>query len=265
MLSLKSCLRIFASMPTTCFTFASSAVDAMSASMVPSKMTAYTPELRLFIVVVSSLSGTLPRMLSFSSSKYAPRVPIRSSSILPNFCFSSSVMAVDCCGAGDAAGLIGVPVRSGGRGGNRFPSSAGAGLFSGRLFANVGLRIDSLVSTISCLACSMLTLLRRALWISFFASSSTSLPSGARATKSTSATFINSLRIRLPPLSPSRKTMTSFSRVRSMTVCGTLVPFMATTFLKPCLRRLRTSALPSTMMTSSLSSMPGPAGSLSGP
>src|SRR3989338_958665 len=117
----------------------------------------------------------------------------------------------------------------------------------------------------SSFACSPEILLLNALWISFFASSSTSFPSGAFVTKSMSATVVNSFIIRLPPLSPSTNAVTTFFPHKSTIVCGTDVPFMAIAFLKPCFNRFKTSALPSTTMTSSLSSIAGPAGSLSLP
>ncbi len=112
----------------------------------------------------------------------------------------------------------------------------------------------------SSLYCSAVILARRLLWISFFASSSTSLPSGAFVTKSISVVSMSSLMMRSPPRSPSTKTVTIFSRQRSLTLSGMLVPFMLMTFLKPCLSRFRTSARPSTRMISSDSSTPGPAG-----
>src|SRR3989344_1527712 len=68
-----------------------------------------------------------------------------------------------------------------------------------------------------------------------------------------------------PPLSPSTKTVISFFLLRSIIVWGTFVPFIAITFLKPCFNRFKTSALPSTTITSSLSSMAGPAANLSFP
>ena len=71
--------------------------------------------------------------------------------------------------------------------------------------------------------------------------------------------------MRSPPLSPSTQTVTSFFLQSSTIVGGTDVPLIAIAFFIPCFRRLSTSALPSTMIISSLSSIAGPAGSLSFP
>ncbi len=102
---------------------------------------------------------------------------------------------------------------------------------------------------------------------SFLVSSSTSFPSGAFAIKSTSVTLSKDLTIMSPPLSPSTKTVTSFSSQSFFIVFGITdaAPPIATTFVISYLRRLRTSALPSTSITSLLFSTSGPAGSLSGP
>jgi len=98
------------------------------------------------------------------------------------------------------------------------------------------------------------------LCISFLVISSTSLPSGAFVTKSTSTCALSSLMMMSPPLSPSTKRVTVFALHTSRMVGTMTVPFMPMTFLKPFLSRFKTSARPSTMMTSSLSSMVGPAG-----
>jgi len=113
--------------------------------------------------------------------------------------------------------------------------------------------------------CSAGTLFLRALNISFLASSSTSLPFGALAIKSTSATCKSSLRISSPPLSPSVNTVTVFALLNSEIDFGTLVPSTAIEFFTPYFRRLSTSALPSTTMIASESPMFGPAGSFSAP
>src|SRR3989344_9468305 len=117
----------------------------------------------------------------------------------------------------------------------------------------------------SSFACSPEILLLNALCISFFVISSTSFPSEAFVTKSISATDVNSFIIKLPPLSPSTKTVTTFFWHNSMIVSGTEVPLIAIAFLKPCFNKFNTSALPSTTIISSLSLIAGPAGSLSFP
>src|SRR3989344_3571728 len=71
--------------------------------------------------------------------------------------------------------------------------------------------------------------------------------------------------MRSPPRSPSTNTVTVFRLASSTMVCGTEVPLIAMAFLKSCFSRLRTSALPSTMMISSESSIIGPAASRSLP
>ncbi len=134
------------------------------------------------------------------------------------------------------------------------------GLLSGR--SNIGLLLRRLLlfSVNSIRTCSAATLDLSALWISFFVSSSTSLPSGAFVTKSISVTVKSSRRIRSPPLSPSTKAVTVFLVQSSLTVSGTLVPLSAMAFLNPFFRSVSTSALPSTIMISSDSSISGPAG-----
>src|SRR3989344_284160 len=117
----------------------------------------------------------------------------------------------------------------------------------------------------SSFACSPEILLLNALCISFLVISSTSLPSGAFVTKSMSAIGVSSLIIKLPPLSPSTKTVTTFFEQSSIIDSGTEVPFIAIAFLKPCFSKFKTSALPSTTSISSLSLIAGPAGSLSLP
>src|SRR2546428_553043 len=101
--------------------------------------------------------------------------------------------------------------------------------------------------------------------ICFCVSSSTSFPRGARAMKSTSATWRSSFRIRSPPRSPSTKAVRARSFDSSWTVFGTLVPSTAIAFLMPDRRSVSTSCRPSTMMIASLSAMFGPAGSRSDP
>ena len=109
------------------------------------------------------------------------------------------------------------------------------------------------------------TLFLRHLMICLAVSSSTSWARGARATKSTSATWKSSLRISSPPLSPSTNAVATLSRESSWTVLGMLVPSTAMAFLMPAFRRFRTSDLPSTMMMASESLTLGPAGHLSFP
>ncbi len=108
-------------------------------------------------------------------------------------------------------------------------------------------------------------LFRRHFRSCFWVSSSTSLPRGARATKSMSIVWSISRRISSPARSPSVKTVTVLPRERSFTVCGTLVPSTAMTFLIPQRSRFRTSERPSTTMSASAWSMFGPAGRCSGP
>ena len=68
-----------------------------------------------------------------------------------------------------------------------------------------------------------------------------------------------------PPLSPSTKRVTSFSLDISATIFGIFVPFIAIAFFIPALRRLTTSALPSTTIISLLISTSGPAAIFSSP
>ena len=126
-------------------------------------------------------------------------------------------------------------------------------------------KVPSLLTPKSSLACSAVILPRRAWWISFLASSSTSFPSGALVTKSTSATPKSSRTIKSPPRSPSTNTVTDLTLLRSLIVCGQEVPFIEMVFLNPCFSKVRTSARPSTTMSSSLESTSGPAGSRSLP
>ncbi len=203
----------------------------------------------------SSAIGTLPKTFILSSRTSAPFVPSKPSSMVPMVLRSAS-LSVALVGRGAAGRMPGaVPTGAPGRTGARVV-----------LFI-IGRRIDCDVSTDdnSNFACSTVIRERSALWISFFASSSTSLPSGARVTKSISATLNKSRKMRFPPRSPSTKTTVSLRCESSITVCGTDVPFIAMTFLNPYLSKLTTSARPSTMMSSSASSMPGPAGSRSFP
>ena len=65
---------------------------------------------------------------------------------------------------------------------------------------------------------------------------------------------------RIPPLSPSTNTIELFFFVSSIRDTGTELPSIEITFLKPFLRSVNTSALPSTMMISSASSIAGPHG-----
>ncbi len=95
--------------------------------------------------------------------------------------------------------------------------------------------------------------------------SSISLPRGARPTYFTFVTWRSSLRIRSPPLSPSRRAVASFSLVRRFMDSGTFAPSSATVFVMPHRMRLMMSALPSTMIISLLVSRVGPAGRSSGP
>ncbi len=90
------------------------------------------------------------------------------------------------------------------------------------------------------------TLFLRALVISFVVSSSTSRPVGARATNLISVTWDNSLRIKSPPRSPSRKAMIVFVFASFMIEGGILVPSTATTFFIPARSKANTSARPST-------------------
>src|SRR3989454_10629295 len=108
-------------------------------------------------------------------------------------------------------------------------------------------------------------LLRRHFMICFCVSSSTSLPRGARAMKSTSATWRSSFRMRSPPRSPSTKAVSARSFESSWIVFGTFVPSTAIAFLIPDRSRFRTSCRPSTMIMASLSATFGPAGSRSAP
>src|SRR5437870_600662 len=108
-------------------------------------------------------------------------------------------------------------------------------------------------------------LLRRHFMICLCVSSSTSLPRGARAMKSTSATWRSSFRMRSPPRSPSTKAVSARSFESSWIVFGTFVPSTAIAFLIPERRRFRTSWRPSTMIIASLSATFGPAGSRSAP
>ena len=101
--------------------------------------------------------------------------------------------------------------------------------------------------------------------ISFRDMSSTDLPRGENATKSMSAIWRSSRRISSPPRSPSRNAVAVFLSERSTIVSGTFVPSTATAFLIPYLRRLITSARPSTMMIASESMTFGPPGTLSSP
>ncbi len=96
------------SLQITCLTFALSAESMTSFSAVPSSTIAYTPELRLFSVELSSGMGTFPSMFSFWSSIHAPLVPIRSSSSDLNFFFSSALTAVPLfiLGNGCLSGLV---------------------------------------------------------------------------------------------------------------------------------------------------------------
>src|SRR3989338_4212733 len=202
------------------------------------------PTLR--IVVASSVTGTFPSTFRLLSKRYAPRVPKTSSSALLSFPFSAAVSSFCSC----LRGGIGLDGGSG-LGGSGFlcmrgrwrPSSPAASFWE-----------------MSSFTCSAVTLPLSALWISFCVSSSTSLPSGALHTKSISAVLSSSLIMRSPPRSPSTKAVMVFFPLSSFTVWGMNVPLMAMQFLIPYLRRLSTSALPSTTMTSSLSSTAGPAG-----
>ena len=102
------------------------------------------------------------------------------------------------------------------------------------------------------------SLSRSALNISFFVSSSTSLPSSALATKSISATESSFLRSRSPPRSPSRNAVVIFLLIRSTAAGGILLPSIATPLRMPFLSKLITSALPSTTIISSLVATSGP-------
>ncbi len=109
------------------------------------------------------------------------------------------------------------------------------------------------------------TFARSAWFISFFDNSSTSVPDGAFAMKSTWPCCIKEFIIMSPPLSPSTNNVTIFFLLSSMTVLGMFVPFIPITFEKPCLSIFITSALPSTTIISSESSKSGPAGNFSEP
>ncbi len=108
-------------------------------------------------------------------------------------------------------------------------------------------------------------LLERASFTSSGLSCSTSFPLGALATYLGLATCKSSLRIRSPPLSPSRKAVTSFFLTRFFMVWGTFTPSRAMTPVTPLFIRFMTSALPSTRMTSFFLDMSGVAVSLSLP
>ena len=73
------------------------------------------------------------------------------------------------------------------------------------------------------------------------------------------------MRIRVPPLSPSRNAVTSLFLASLMIVSGIFAPFTAIAFLIPALSRLSTSALPSTIVIEVADSTSGPAGRSSGP
>src|SRR5438445_667734 len=125
--------------------------------------------------------------------------------------------------------------------------------------------VPILVPTTECMFISAAILFRSAFMICFCVSSSTSFPRGARAMKSTSATWRSSFRIRSPPRSPSTNAVRARSFDSSWTVFGTFVPSTAIAFLMPDRRSVSTSCRPSTMMIASLSAMFGPAGSRSDP
>ena len=86
--------------------------------------------------------------------------------------------------------------------------------------------------------CSPGILLRRLFMICFWVSSSTSMPRGALATKSTSATWNSSRRMSSPPRSPSTKAVMTLSLDRSEMVRGMLVPSTAMAFLMPDLEEV---------------------------
>src|SRR3990170_766876 len=154
-------------------------------------------------------------------------------------------------------GPRGVGTGATGRGGSSSSNGPGGASFSEGLYAAPRPYISTY--------CSAGILFRRDFMICFCVISSTSWPRGARATKSTSATWRSSFRIRSPPRSPSRKAVTTFCLLRSCTDFGTFVPSTATAFLIPDRRRFRTSCRPSTIRIASLSATFGPAGRRSGP
>ncbi len=83
----------FVSIASMCCTFEFSAADTISVSTLPSKTRAYADE-RLRTVLVSSDTGTLPRMANLLSSTQAPRVPSRLSKTSCSFPRCSAVMII---------------------------------------------------------------------------------------------------------------------------------------------------------------------------
>lgn len=133
-------------------------------------------------MVASSEKGTLPRTLSLSSTMQAPRVPMRFSSISPNFVFSvgfrsffwvivvGGVLVLMGCVVGVVGGCAGLLVND------------GEGPSGFLMMTGLRIELDVSLAASSRRACSEVILLRSALWISFLVNSSSSFPSGARVT-----------------------------------------------------------------------------------
>src|SRR2546426_7475116 len=257
--------------PTTECMFISAAMSRIRWVMMPSNTTARVC-FAFFSVSTSSRTGTSVTTASPSSRRRAVEDPPSWTSISRYFSsFGFSTFVVGVSGTGATSRNSRASARASGLGSGRgsaprsdrpWSGTGEAGLASGNSDSGLYTWPESpYISTYR----SAGILFLRAFMICFCVSSSTSFPRGARAMKSTSATWRSSFRIRSPPRSPSTKAVRALSFDSSWTVFGTLVPSTAIAFLMPDRRSVRTSCRPSTMMIASLSAMFGPAGSRSDP
>src|SRR5213594_4421439 len=270
-------LRVQTSMPAGCFVivpifvpttecmFISDAMSRMRCVMIPSKTTARVC-FAVLSVSTSSRTGTSVTTPSPSSKRRAVEEPPscrRMSRYFSSLGLRTFVVGVRGAGGRSSRGSRGS--RGSGRN-SGLGSARGCGPAAGFGSGNSDSALYTwperpYISTYW----SAGILLRRHFMICFCVSSSTSLPRGARAMKSTSATWRSSFRMRSPPRSPSTKAVSARSFESSWIVFGTFVPSTAIAFLIPERRRFRTSWRPSTMMIASLSATFGPAGSRSAP
>src|SRR6266545_636513 len=278
-------LRVQTSTPVGCFVivpifvpmtecmFISAAMSRIRCVMMPSNTTARVCFF-VFSVSTSSRTGTSVTTRSESSSNRAVDDPPSWTSMsryFSSFGFRAFVVGERGAGArssrsaGASMGRASIGRGSTGRGSARpspRPGAPPAGRASGN--SDSGLYRSPERPYISTYWSAGI-LFRRHFMICFCVSSSTSLPRGARAMKSTSATCSSSFRIRSPPRSPSTKAVSARSFESSWIVFGTFMPSTAIAFLMPERRRFRTSWRPSTMMIASLSATFGPEGRRSGP
>src|SRR5438309_249455 len=255
--------------PTTECMFISAAMSRIRCVMIPSKTTARVC-FAVLSVSTSSRTGTSVTTPSPSSRRRAVEDPPSWTSISRYFSsFGLRTFVVGVSGAEARSAGTSRRSRNSGRGSGR-GSDRGSGRPCGPPDGFGSGNSDSALYTwpempyISTYWSAGI-LFRRLFMICFCVSSSTSLPRGARAMKSTSATWRSSFRIKSPPRSPSTNAVRARSFDRSWIVLGTFVPSTAIAFLMPDRRRFRTSCRPSTMMIASLSVTFGPAGSRSAP